>query len=384
MRITIDTRLLGRGSYGGIQTYTAELARALLAAAPDVDFQFFHNGFRLHPLPDSLTASPNVSVVNWRIPNKLLNAGFALFGEPRLDRFFHSDVFFSPHFDLVATGSIPHVMTFHDLSFLHHPDFFSRRQRLWNMLQRYKAQAAHAAQLITDSTFTKSDLVQFLGVPEERITVIYPGIDERFRPLHPTDPQRETWRRARNIREPFLLYLGTLEPRKNILALLRAWELLRSRASFHNLQLVIAGAPGWLYRDVFTAIAASPYRYAIHLLGSVHPSEQVLLYNECAAFVYPSFFEGFGFPPLEAQACGAAVIVADRTSLPEVLHDGALFVDPWNVQELADAITQCLRDDAFVRVLRTHAINNSQRFRWQHTAQQTLTLLRHVATTHHH
>ncbi len=383
MRITLDARLLGRGAHSGIHTYTEELIRSLLIAAPNDQFQLFYNGLQLAPLPEDIVAAPNVGITNWRIPNIALNASFALANRPHLDRHILSDVIFSPHFDLIAHGEIPHVMTFHDCSFLHHPSFFSLRQRAWHARQRYRASARRAAHIITDSRFTKSDLVALLGISPEHISVVPLAAHPRFRPLAADDPRRALWRAARNIPQPFLLALGTLEPRKNILGLLRAFELLRTRPSFQDLHLVIAGAPGWLYNDILRAIDASPHRQSIHLLGAVSAEEQVVLYNECEVFVYPSFFEGFGLPPLEAQACGTAVVAADRTALPETLGNGALFVDPWKIDTLADAIAHCLTDSKFANTLRERGSANAARFSWGSTAKQTLDILRtHAQATH--
>ncbi len=370
MRITIDARLLGRGGQSGIHVYTTELLRALIAQTPHDRIQLFYNGLRLAPLPHDIACAPNVRVINWRIPNALLGASFTLTGLPRLDRHISSDVFFSPHFDLVAPGTTPHVMTFHDLSFVHYPSFFSFRQRVWHARQLYAAAARRATHLIADSLFIKSDLVALLHLPPEKISVVPLAAHTRFRPLPPHRPRKFPF--------PFLLTLSTLEPRKNILGLLRAFELLRARETFRNLHLVIAGSPGWLYNDLLRAISASPHRSFVHLLGAVSLDEQVVLYNECEVFVYPSFFEGFGLPPLEAQACGASVVAADRAALPEVLGDGALFVDPWNTDALVDAIARCVTDISFARALRERGRANAARFSWNATAQATLHILRYA------
>jgi glycosyltransferase involved in cell wall biosynthesis len=174
--------------------------------------------------------------------------------------------------------------------------------------------------------------------------------------------------------------MGTLEPRKNTGALVRAFDILKQDPVFRDLQLVIAGRPGWLYDDILRQIHNSPFREDIRFLGRVRTSDRVLLYNAASLFVYPSFFEGFGFPPLEAQACGIPVIASNRTSLPEILGDSAVLIDPWRIDELASAMREVLESPSASKKLVQLGLRNAERFDWEEAAKKTLKVFGNVRT----
>lgn len=377
MRILIDVRVMGRGGASGIEEYTRELVTALLAADKENEYILFANSFRRKdPLPEAWQSNPRVRIVNWHIPNKLLDAAVRFFGWPAIDRLIPADLVFSPHFTMLKTARAPRIITFHDLAFIHHPDFFDWRQKLWHWLQDYRRQACEATHLIAVSEFTKRDLQKSLGIPREKITAVYSGISPLFRPLPKTDPELEAFRKNRGLTFPFILSLGTLEPRKNVGAAIRAFTLLKREERFADLRLVIVGRRGWLYRNILREAAASPVREHVIFLGAVAPHERVLLYNLASAFVYPSFFEGFGFPPLEAQACGTPVVVADRTSLAEVIGDSGIRVNPWRTEELAASLRALLTDKALHRTLKEKGLANTRAFTWGDAADRTLRLVR--------
>lgn len=367
MRLTIDTRVLGYGGHSGVEEYATHIIGGIIERTRRDELSFFHNGTRIKPLPSDW----NAKIINWHVPNKLLDMCFGTLQIPRITG---TDVVFSPHFNIIETGETPHVMTFHDLSFIRHADFFPMRKRLWHALQQPLAQAKRAAHLIAVSEFTKSDLVA-AGMPEEKISVVYSGIDAQFQPLAPSDQKLTRWKTLHNITFPYLLYLGTLEPRKNVTAIIRAFNIIKQNPALKDLRLVLAGAYGWLYRDILRAAAASPFSHDIILYGPAKADERVLLYNGSETFVYPSFFEGFGLPPLEAQACGIPAVVADRTALPEILGDGARYVNPWRIGELADALTETLTNMATRATLRQKGLENAKRFSWDRAAEETLNII---------
>jgi glycosyltransferase involved in cell wall biosynthesis len=375
-RIVIDVRLLGRGRNSGIPEYTRELVDHFLSADSSNEFILFYPGWKKHPLPEKWRRHPRVSVYNLRTPNKLLDFSARFFQIPTLDTLIKSEVIFSPHFNNLITRKIPRVITFHDLSFLHHPDFFSARQRIWHWLQHYRKQATEASHIIAVSEFTKSDLINYLGVPENKISVIYSGVNEIFKPL--PEPEIREFQRKNNLEFPFILYLGTIEPRKNIEAIIRAFTIIKERSEFRSMRLVLAGQPGWLHKNVARAAKQSPFRDQIIFRAQIENRDRVFLYNAARVFVFPSFFEGFGFPPLEAQASGTPVIASDRTSLPEILNNSAYLINPWRVDELAVKLTTLLSSPTEQKRLRVEGIKNARRFEWQKTAQATLSILDHV------
>ncbi len=358
MRILADVRLLSRGGVSGIEEYTRNIIRSLLAGDSSNSYRLFYSGLRKQPL--DLTGA---EVVDWRIPNKLLDVSARLFNFPSIGERLGADLIFSPHFNLLASGRTPRVVTFHDLSFLHHPYFFSGKQRFWHWLQNVRKQTASAAKIIAVSDFTKSDLIGLLGVPEEKVEVVYSGLSPEFRVLD-----------KKHIAEarPFFLSLGTLEPRKNVPAIIRAFNLIKKDPVFSDWQLVIAGKQGWIHRSIDREAAASPFRSDIVFTGMVKPEERVLLYNLAKVFVYPSFFEGFGFPPLEAQASGCPVVASDRASLPEVLGKSALLVNPWKVEDLAGAMKEAALNASLREKLVAGGLKNAAGFTWENAAKKTI------------
>ena len=259
-------------------------------------------------------------------------------------------------------------MTFHDLSFLHHPYFFSWKQKFWHWLQDIKKQAEQADKIIAVSEFTKKDLMESFKLPSEKIQVIYSGISEEFRPLGNNGANDA------RLNFPYILYLGTLEPRKNITALIKAFNILKSQSDFQNWKLVLAGRRGWLYENILKEAAGSPFGKDIIFWGPVTPSEKIWLYSAAKVFAYPSFFEGFGFPPLEAQACGCPVVVARRAALKETLSDSAIFIDPWKIDELAEGIKKVAADGPLRDNMVKAGLENAKRFSWRKTAEKVLDL----------
>lgn len=382
MNILFDARLLGRGGLSGIEEYTTQLLAHLLSADKENDYTVFYNGLRKQPLTNRIALPPHTRVVDWRFPNKLLDASSRFLRAPAIDSLIKTDLVFSPHFNTLISRHTPHIITFHDLSFIHHPDFFNLRQRFWHWLQGYRRQAGEADHLVANSFFTKNDLVTTLGIRPEKITVIYEGVNPALRRLKLPHTELSDFRQKHGLTGPYILFVGTLEPRKNIRALIRAFNLIRSRFR-EPLRLVLAGRPGWLYGTILKEAVASPHKEDILFFGRVSENEKLYLYNGATAFVYPSFFEGFGLPPLEAQTCGCPVVVSDRTSLPEVVGRGALFVNPWRPVEIADALTHIFNNGKVREELVRAGFENSARFSWQEAARSTLNLFKKIYASHH-
>lgn len=367
MRILIDVRLLGRGKTSGIEEYARSLIDALLHEGKD-ELGLFYNGLRKAPLPERWRSEPSVTVIDRRMPNKLFDLLARTLRVPDIERGFLPDVVFSPHFNILPRTRAPRVITFHDLSFLHRPDFFRARHRLWHWLQDYRRQALRADRIVAVSEFTKSDLVDLLGIPEERIRVVHSGVSDLFCPQE--EAKVAEFRRSRDLERPFLLYLGTIEPRKNLRAVIRAFNLLKRDKGFAGLELVLAGPQGWLYSEILEEAQNSAFRDDIRFFGQVRNEDRPLLYAAASLFIYPSFFEGFGFPPLEAQACGTPVVVSNRTSLPEIFCGSAALVDPWRVEEITDAAHSLLTDRAARNEAIREGFKNAERFRWPRVANE--------------
>jgi glycosyltransferase involved in cell wall biosynthesis len=375
MRITIDIRLLTRGGTTGIPGYTRDLIDTFITEHPEHTYTLFYNAFnKTNDLPQKWHTSPNVQIVSGRIPNRLLSLTLRTIGRPTIEQLTHqqkADLIWSPHLDLLTTSKTPQVITVHDLSFLHYPEFFSRKYKLWSWLQNQQQRAKTATRLIAVSEFTKSDLVRSLNVPAEKISVVYSGINKSFRRLEVDDAQLATYKKEKGLSQPFFLYLGSLEPRKNLPLLISAFSELKKNSFFADHQLVLAGRPGYQANHTLAAAKKSAVASDIRFLGAVDDDERVLLYNLARAFVFPSWFEGFGFPPLEAQACGVPVIGSDRTSLPEILGDSALLTDPWSVKKMTDHMQAIETDTKLRETIVALGLENAQRFNWHDAATQT-------------
>lgn len=291
------------------------------------------------------------------------------------------DVFYSPDFALPPTCRGVHtLLTVHDLSFMRHPDAFVPALRRY-LEQVVPRSVARADTVLADSTHTRSDLVTLLGVSQEKIRVIKPGVDHRFRPRpRPTTPGAQCisssppgrLRRLYDLADaPYVLSVGTLQPRKNYVRLIEGF--VRARTGRHSdLQLLIAGGRGWLYDDV---IEEASKHVSVRLLGFVEDSDLLALYRRAALFAFPSLYEGFGLPVLEAMACGTPVVCSNTSSLPEIAGDAALLVDPFDVQALSSAMKRVLEEAELRKQMIDRGFARARRFTWAQAAQQLLEVI---------
>lgn len=379
MRIGIDVRCLAEGKRTGVEEYTLGLLKELFARDTENEYILFFNAWR-KSVPDFtwIEAYPQVTLRVFRYPNKLLNLALWYFRYPKLDRLLGGvDIFFLPNLNFAAVSrDCRLVVTAHDLSFELFPETFSWKQRLWHYLIDFRRLARTADRVIAVSRSTRADLMTEYGVADERIVVIPSGVDPRFAPMDRNSPELMRVKEKYYLPYRFILYLGTFEPRKNIRSIIEAYETLRQTGgpTVEKYELVIAGTPGWKCEDVREATQASPYREHIHFPGFIADADKVALYNLASVFVYPSFYEGFGFPPLEAMACGVPVIVSHTSSLPEVVGQAGLMIDPYQPDELYRAMREILRDPGLLASLIREGKAQASGFSWSVTADRTQTL----------
>lgn len=383
MVIGIDIRVLARGARTGVEEYTINLLSRLLFLRPEFEYRLFYNAYQKAKLDYPWLCLKNVKLNDFRIPNRALFFLARYFNQPKINKLLKGvDVYFNPHFFIAPLSEgCEKVITFHDLSFERHPEFFSRRKRLWQkFLMNARREAERADKIIAVSQSTKNDLITLYGIDPKKIKVIYSGVGEQFRPIKKPrgeklrddalqSPLLARLKKKYNLPDKFILYFGTIEPRKNLIALIKAFELLRKK---YSISLVLAGAKGWLYQDIFKTAQLSKYRRDIVFTGFIDEEDKPYLYNLAEVFVYPSFFEGFGFPPLEAMACGVPTIVSVSSSLPEVVGQSALTVNPYHIDEMIWAMEAILtnRDlrDWFVQ----KGLKQAKKFSWQKCARETL------------
>ena len=286
------------------------------------------------------------------------------------------DLFHSPNFILPPTRRAKTLLTVHDLSFIRHPQGAVDSLRRW-LLRVVPRSLARATHILADSLSTQQDLIDIFSVDPANITVVGAGVESRFQPI--TEPARLEQVRLRYKLPPaqkIILSVGTLEPRKNFTGLIAAFNVSPVRYSHH---LVIAGGKGWLYDDILAAAHASPVAHRIHLTGFVADEDLPALYSLAHIFAYPSHYEGFGIPVVEAMACGVPVVCANNSSLPEVAGDAALQITAADTPALAHAL-HCLAVDEDLRRRAVElGLQQARRFTWEAAAQRLLAVYRRFA-----
>jgi glycosyltransferase involved in cell wall biosynthesis len=363
--VALNAQLLfGRASYrsAGIHHYIDQLLRHLPAGAPDLRFTVFTGS------PQA--AMPGAAIRRTRLPthHPLVRIAWEQLWQPvELARLqpdlLHALAYVSPW-----AARLPAVVTVYDLSFRLTPDRFRPVQRLYlSLFTAWSCRRARRVIVISEST--RADVARLLNVPLANIDLAYPGLEPRFAPLPAA--QVASFRARRGLPERFILYLGTLEPRKNLGDLIAAFA--RLHAAEPDLRLVLAGARGWDDAPIFQAVEQLGLASAVVFPGFVPAEELPLWYNAAAVFAYPSSYEGFGMPVTEALACGVSVVTTSVSSLPEAGGDAAFLVSPGDVPALAGALAAALRPDPARRERgRAHAAQ----FTWAATALSTVAAYR--------
>ena len=359
MRIGMDARLL-HYQPAGIGLYTQRLLEALETVDQTNDYFVLQSRKDVATLArgprfrrQSLWTPPHHRLEQWTLPLELAPLGL--------------DLLHSPDFIPPLRWRGRSVITVMDLAFLRYPYLLTEESR------RYYGQVgravARADAILAISQATRSDLVELLGAPEDKITVTYLAADARFRRVD--DPAAlAAVRRKHGLDGDYLLFVGTLEPRKDLPTLLRAFG--RIRPGFPGLTLAMAGRPGWLCDEVYATARELGLEQAARFLGGVAPDDLAALYSGATAFVLPSLYEGFGMPVLESMACGTAVVCSNTSSLPEVAGDAALLFPPGDVDALAEALQRVITDETLRGELSRRGLARVARFSWADTARRTL------------
>jgi glycosyltransferase involved in cell wall biosynthesis len=286
------------------------------------------------------------------------------------------DIFIFPNINFYSlSADIKKILIVHDLSFEIFPKFYSPKGRLWHWMINARTCCQEADKIIAVSQNTKNDLINLFKLPPKKISVIYPGLSEKF-------TRAEDWQELKRIKQKyslpdnFIFYLGTLEPRKNLIALIKAFEKLKQKTDLPH-KLVLAGAKGHDSEKNLQAFNKSSFANQMKYIGYVTAEEKPALYSLADLFVYPSFYEGFGFPPLEALACGTPTLTSSAGSLGEVL--GAytpILANPYNVNELALGMKKLLQSQKFKKHFLENADQIQKRYSWSETAKEFLNLIK--------
>ncbi|MBF0170344.1 MAG: glycosyltransferase family 4 protein [Nitrospinae bacterium] len=300
---------------------------------------------------------------NTYLPHSLMNRGIDVF---------HGPAFMIP----LYKGELKTVATIHDIVAYVLPRTIPMKYALYMKLLIGQV-VKRADRLISVSESTKRDMVRWLGVPEGKISVVPQGVGKDFVPAPPDDEGGRLVRKKFGIRGDYFLFVGNLEPRKNLIRIMQAFEIAREKAG-RDLQLVICGKKGWLYDDILAAYHRIRRDSEIVLTNYVDEADRLRLYQHARTFLFPTLYEGFGMPVLEAMACGAPVITSNVSSFPEICGDAALLVDPYDVQGIADAILSLEESPDLRASLRAKGLERAALYTWRETAARTLDVYRSV------
>jgi len=370
--VAISAHLLaprGAADYrsAGIHTYIAHLLHNL----PKVDDAFRYTVYT--------NAQPPIDVrsrsTRWPTVRPPLRIAWEQWVQPFVVWRDRPDLLHATAFVAPILSRRPTVITVYDLSFALFPELFRGANQAY--LRAFtRLSLRRARRVIAISECARRDVNRVYDVPLDRIDVAYPGVDSRFRPLPQSEV--EAFRRRHDLPDRFFLYLGTLEPRKNLGRLLEAFAQ-QITANWHtdnwhtdNWQLILVGGKGWMYDTLFAKVKAFGLEDRVRFEGFAPAEDLPLWYNAATAFVYPSLYEGFGMPPLEAMACGTPVITSNAASLPEVVGEAGLMVGPEDVPGLAQAMRRVWEDEALRADRSRRGIEHAKRFTWEATARATV------------
>jgi glycosyltransferase involved in cell wall biosynthesis len=366
MKIGIDAHFVGV-RHGGNEHHFGNVLRAM-ARLPQGDEEFFVFNYR-GAGKDALPGG-RFGVVELRKRSVYLQRAWEI---PRAARRLGLDVIHVP-FNVLPVGRAKKVLTIHDLAFLHVGDTFDYLERK-RMAIMTAFSARRADHIFAVSEFSKRDIMHQYGIPENRITVTYNAVDgDEFNAW--SRQERDQFRTANGLPERFLLFVGTLQPRKNVINLLRAFARLARQDK--EVRLLLVGRKGWIYDSIFTFIRENDLATRVSHRENVDARTLVGLYNTAAGLVFPSIFEGFGMPILEAMRCGCPVASANVTSMPEIYGEAALEFDPRDIPGMAAQMAVLAGDEAARRELIRKGAANCGRFSWEQSASRILQVYRSV------
>ena len=366
MRFAVDAHAIGRHLTGN-EVYVRSLLNALSGQIQDHELIAYVSAASAEQYIPSNIRTRRIAT------NPFLRLGFDLGMRCRQDR---PDLLHVQYTAPLACP-VPVVVSVHDVSFLEHPEYFTR-DRAVQLQFTVRRTVYRAARILTGSEFSKASILKVYGdLAEEKVVVVPNAAASEFRPI-PRETAAAAVRERLNIAAPFVLSVGDLQPRKNQIGLIRAFA--RMIRAFPQLKqnLVLAGKETWFADQVHRAARESGIADRIQFFGFVSDSDLLQLYNACDLFVFPSFYEGFGLPALEAMACGRAVVCSHTSALPEVVDGAAILFDPYAIDEIVRALSDLLLDQELRLRMERLGLQRAAHFSWQKTAQRTLKVFHNV------
>lgn len=379
MQIAIDIRCLMNKNYSGVAQYTYNLLKNIFEIDKINQYKLFYNSSQNVSENLPKFEYSNVQRFGFKFSNKLLNFSLKFFKYPHLDALIGAaDIFFIPNINFFASSrKCKKIITVHDLSFKLYPQFFSFKRRLWHKFINAKKLILSCDKVIADSNNTKQNLISLYKIAPKKIKVIPLGVDSRiFKKIDKNDDGLKITKKKYSLPNDFILVLGTIEPRKNIESAIESFNLIKAgNSELKNLHLIIAGEIGWKNKRAFTFVNKSQHKDQIKFLGYVNDEDKVFLYNLAKALIFPSFYEGFGLPIIEAQSCGLPVIAGLNSSLVEIANNSTFLAKPDNLTEIASGIKEIITNSEYRQNLIDRGFKNAQRFSWQKCARETLDYL---------
>ena len=365
-RIAVDGRVLQTLPHTGVSNYLDAIARSWSTLPSRYPVTFYFNQRSSWEPPSYITEAFSSKCSSYS--NKLLAFSWKLFLKPDLSSYVSEDTVWMPNINFIPKLSGKRlVVSIHDLSFIHFPEFFSKKMRLWHSLLDVKRVVASAETIICDSEATKRDVMNYYNLAAEKVVVIPLGVD----PIY--FKRLEAPKGVIELPEKFIASIGSIEPRKNIVTAIAAFEILAKRDK--DLHFVIAGPLGWLSKPFLKALHTSPHKDRIWYTGYVTTDQKRRILQRAQAFVFPSFYEGFGLPVLEAFASECPVIAGCTGSLPEVVGDAGMLIHPYQTNELAEAIEMLLADGALREQYIKKGCVRAKQYTWDSTAKETYAVL---------
>lgn len=384
MKICIDVRCLMQGRRTGVEEYILNLLFGMFEEDKKNKYVLFYNAWKNPAFDFSVFGKyKNVQMKRTKIPNKLLNFSFWYLNWPKIDELCgEASLVFMPNINFGSTSKkCKLLITMHDLSYEKYPEHFSLRRRLWHSFINPKKNCEKADKIIAVSDSTKNDLLSSYKIDAKKIEVIHSAVSDIFKIISRNNEKLVRIKEKYKLPYKFVLYFGTIEPRKNIAGIIQAYSALRESAEksgdedLGKYKLVIAGEKGWLSEKIYSEIESSRHRENIVIINSIPDEEKTYLYNLASLFIYPSFFEGFGFPPLEAMKCAVPVITSNNSSLPEVVGSAGMLIDPDKPDEIYRAMKEILKNKGLREKMIERGLEKTGEFDWKETAQRYLGII---------
>ena len=382
MKIGIDISTLTDAYFSGVSEYSYNLIQKIIEKDRKNEYILYFNSFAPKNLKIKFFEYQNVKIVQTRYPNKFFNYVMQnLFKHPCIDKILGKvDLFFSPHLNFYNYTRAPKkIITIHDLSFIRYPEFFSLRKNLWHKMINIKKTLRKYDKIIAVSNNTKKDLMELFSIPESKIQVIYSGIEDNLQKISGQElnliKNNYKFKQKYNLPKKFILYLGTIEPRKNIENTIKAFEIFfKKNSGASGWKLVIAGASGWKNKNIFKIWKNSPQKNNIKFIGYVDKNDKKYLYNLASLFIFSSYYEGFGFPPLEALSCECPVITANNSSLSEIIGNCSISINPYDIFSITRAIELHCLNKVDNNILGGKFTNIKKKYSWDKCAEKYLSL----------